>query len=128
MLCASKPLAIFKREALLNSVPLWVTLLGFAAPLITLAGSAVAFVVKLYLDANERRRNQFFDLMDKIDSQSSIAKKIAAVYELRQFPEHRDFIIRFCKTQRSNITGTGAATLVMEMEATQTFFEAPKLT
>jgi hypothetical protein len=105
----------------MNSVPLWVTLLGFAAPLITLAGSAVAFVVKLYLDAGERLRNHFFDLMDKIDGQSSIAKKVAAFYALRQFPEHRDFIIRFCKTQRSNVSGPGTASaaLIAEMEATQ---------
>jgi hypothetical protein len=101
-----------------------VTLLGFAAPLVTLAGSAVAFVVKLYLDAGERRRNHFFDLMDKIDTPSSVAKKVAAVYELRRFPEHRDFIIRFCGTQRANITGDGSATLIAEMEATQAFFEA----
>jgi hypothetical protein len=102
-----------------------VTLLGFAAPLVTLAGSAVAFVFKLYLDAGERRRNHFFDLMDKIDAQSSVAKKVAALYALRQFPEHRDFIVRFCKTQRSNISGPGtaSATLVAEMEATQAFFE-----
>jgi hypothetical protein len=104
-------------------VPLWVTLLGFAAPLITLAGSAVAFVVKLFLEARERRRNQFFDLMDKIDGQSSIAKKVAAVYELRQFPEHRDFIIRFCKTQVANVTGGASATLIAEMESTKVFFE-----
>lgn len=109
----------------MNSVLLWVTLLGVAAPLVTLAGSAVAFIVKLYLDSRESRRNQFFELMDKIDAESSVAKKVAALYALRQFPEHRDFIIRFCKTQRSNISGPGtaSATLVAEMEATQAFFE-----
>lgn len=31
-----------------EAVPIWVTLLGFAAPLIALAGSAVGYVVKLY--------------------------------------------------------------------------------
>jgi hypothetical protein len=114
-----------RKVARMNSVLLWVTLLGVAAPLVTLAGSAVAFIVKLYLDSRESRRNQFFELMDKIDAESSVAKKVAALYALRQFPEHRDFIIRFCKTQRSNISGPGtaSATLVAEMEATQAFFE-----
>jgi hypothetical protein len=107
----------------MNSVPLWVTLLGFAAPLMTLAGSAVAYVVKLYLDSGERRRGQFFELMQMIDSDSRIAKKVAAVYELRRFPEHRDFIIRFCRTQKANVTGDGAPALVAELEATQAFFE-----
>lgn len=35
----------------MNSVPLWITLLGFVAPLMTLAGSAVAFVIKQYQDS-----------------------------------------------------------------------------
>jgi hypothetical protein len=107
----------------MNSVPLWVTLLGFAVPLMTLAGSAVAYVVKLYLESAERRRNRFFELMQIIDSDSRIAKKVAAVYELRRFPEHRDFILRFCTNQKTNITGVGAHILVAEMEATQAFFE-----
>jgi hypothetical protein len=103
----------------MNSIPLWITLLGFAAPLVTLAGSAVAYVVKLYQDGAERRRSHFFQLMQYIDSDRPIATKMAAVYELRQFPEHRDFIIRFCQTQRSNIAGTSAHLLTAEMDATR---------
>jgi hypothetical protein len=107
----------------MNTVPLWVTLLGFAAPLIALAGSAVAYIVKLYQDAAQRRRDHFFELMKFIDSTQPIATKVAAVYALRQFPEHRDFIVRFCNTQRANITGVGAPLLAAEMKATQEFFE-----
>lgn len=108
----------------MNSVPLWVTLLGFAAPLMTLAGSAVAYVVKLYLEAGERRRDHFFELMRMIDTSGTIAAKVTAVYQLRSFPEHRDFIVRFCTLQQSNITGGGAGPLKAEMQATAEFFRS----
>ena len=108
----------------MNSVPLWVTLVGFAAPLIALAGSAVAYVVKLYEDALNKRRNQFFELMQFIDSERPIATKMAAVYELRRFPEHRDFIVRFCgEMARTNVSGIGAQVLVSEMNHTREFME-----
>lgn len=102
----------------MNSVPLWITILGFAAPLLALAGSSVAYVVKLYQDAAEKKRSQFFELMQFIDSGRPIATKMAAVYELRRFPEHRDFVVRFCESQRSNVDGVGAALLQAEMDAT----------
>lgn len=107
----------------MNNVPIWVTLLGFAAPLLALAGSAVGYVVRIYLDSNENRRNYFFNLMKFIDGQGTIAQKIAAVYELRRFPEHRDFIIRFCATQRNNISGGGAELLALEMDKTREYME-----
>lgn len=87
--------------------------------LLALAGSSVAYVVKLYQDAAERRRNHFFELMGFIDSDRPIATKVAAIYELRQFPEHKDFIVRFCTTQRSNVTGPGSQPLIDEMDATR---------
>ena len=104
-------------------VPLWITLLGFAAPLLALAGSAVAYVVGLFLEARHRRRNQFFELMQFVDSEKPIATKVAAVYELRRFPEHKDFVIRFCTLQRGNIVGAGPQSLIAEMDHTREFME-----
>lgn len=57
--------------------------------------------------------------MKYIDSSNPVATKVAAVYELRRYPEHREFVIRFCETQRGNITGAGAQALVDEMDATR---------
>lgn len=106
-----------------EAVPIWVTLLGFAAPLIALAGSAVGYVVKLYQDASVRRRDQFFELMAFIDSKDRpIATKVAAVYRLRDFPEDKEFIVRFCQSQRENIQGDAARLLRDEMDATAQFF------
>ncbi|KQW59941.1 hypothetical protein C6558_29310 [Ensifer sp. NM-2] len=107
-----------------QAVPLWVTLLGFAAPLIALAGSAVGYVVKLYQGAAARKRDQFFELMAFIDSHDRpIATKVAAVYRLRDFPKDRNFIVRFCRTQRENIQGSAAQSLREEMDATALFFQ-----
>jgi len=103
----------------MTSIPLWVTLTGFAAPLLALAGSAVAYVIKLYLDFADRRRNQFFELMQFIDNKDgTIATKVAAVYELRRFPQNRDFIIRFCLTQRENVVGAASHSLIDELDCT----------
>jgi hypothetical protein len=68
-----------------ETVPLWVTIIGFTAPLVALAGSAVGYVVKLYQDAAGKRRSHFFELTQFIDGTLSIATKVAAVYELRRF-------------------------------------------
>src|SRR5690606_18556677 len=107
-----------------DAVPLWITLLGFAAPLIALAGSAVGYVVKLYQDAAARRRDHFFELMNFIDSkEGTIATKVAAVYRLRDFPKDKDFIIRFCQAQQDNIQGAAAQSLRDEMDATARFFQ-----
>lgn len=107
----------------MTSVPLWVTIVGFAAPLMALAGSATAFVINLYREAAEHRKNYFFELMQFIDSDRPMATKVAAVYELRRFPEHREFVIRFCQSQQANISGTGASLLAAEMEQTRRFME-----
>jgi hypothetical protein len=107
-----------------NTIPLWVTLLGFVAPFVALAGSAVAFVWQNYRESKDRRWNKFFDLMKFIDSKDlPIATKSAAVYQLRQFPEHKDFIIRFCTAHKSNIVGPASQILATEMESTVQFFD-----
>lgn len=101
----------------------WLAALGLAVPLITLAGSAFAYTVKQFQDRAERRRNRFFEIMQFVDSSLPIATKVAAIYELRRFPEHADFIIRFCAAQRDNVTGPGSAPLIAEMDATRFFMQ-----
>lgn len=108
----------------MSTIPLWVTLIGFVAPFVALAGSAVAFVYQNYREREDRRWNRFFDLMKFIDSKDlPIATKSAAVYQLREFPEHKDFVIRFCKDNKSKIVGAASESLAAEMELTQAFFE-----
>ena len=107
-------------------VQFWIAL----SPIAVIAGSAVAYVIKLFQDAAERRRKHFFELMQFIDGPGTIATKVAAIYQLRNFPKHRDFIIRFCETQRDNVSAAsakvGAAaveSVVAELDATRDFFK-----
>ncbi|HLZ74021.1 hypothetical protein [Phenylobacterium sp.] len=57
--------------------------------------------------------------MQFIDSDRPSATKMAAIYELRRYPEHRDFIVRFCTTQSANVSGVGAQILIDEMAQTR---------
>jgi len=98
-------------------------LVGIAVSMLTLAGSAVAYVVRLYLDTRTHRRDQFFELMKFLDSPGPIAAKIGAVYQLRNFPEHREFIIRFCAASPQFVSGTAAQALLAEFAATRQHFE-----
>ena len=102
----------------------WTALAGIAISMLTLAGTAFAYVVRLYLDRSDRHRDQFFELMKFLDNnQAPIAGKIAAVYHLRSFPKHRDFIIRFCQSAPQFVSGNATQPLLSEFEATRQYFE-----
>lgn len=98
-----------------------VAIIGVVLSMMTIAGSAVAYVIRVYSDARRRRRNQFFELMQKLDERGTIASKLAATYQLREFPEHREFIIRFCTSQQENTTGDGSQLLIGEFKRTVAF-------
>src|SRR3546814_1625350 len=102
-----------------STIPLWVAIGGFAVPLLGLAGSAIAFVLRLYQDAAEKRRNRFFELMTYIDGSGPIAAKLAAVYALRDFKKHREFLRRFCTTQQSQVVGGNAEELIKELNRSE---------
>jgi len=101
----------------------WLGVLATTVPLFALGGSAVVYVAGQFLSARERRRNHFFELMQFIDGDRPIAAKVAAVYQLRQFPRHKDFVIRFCTNMQNNITGPGSHLLAKEMELTRAYME-----
>ena len=107
------------------SSPNWLTLVSTAVPLFGIAGSAIGYVVKLYQDANERRHTRFFELLRYIGGDEGIGAKVGAAYALRNFPEHAEFVKRFCQNQQAQVTGGNAESLVDEMKRTADFF-APK--
>ena len=108
----------------MNEVSQWAALAGIVVSMLTLAGSAVAYVIRFYLDGAARKRDQFFELMKYLDNpMMPIAGKIAAVYQLRNFPQHREFIIRFCLAAPQFVAGTATVPLLAEFEATRKFFE-----
>ena len=110
----------------MNQVPIWVSALGVSASFLALAGSAVAYVIKLFQEANIRRRAQFLELMEFLDSDKPIATKMTAAYQLRNFPEHADFIIRFCEAQRINVSGVSSAILVAEFDKTKEYMQTSR--
>lgn len=87
-----------------------------------IAGSAVAFVLKSYRDGRQERRKQFFELMRLLDEpHGPIASKVTAIYQLRFYPEHKEFIIRFCENAQGNLKGSGTEILSAEIEQTLKF-------
>jgi hypothetical protein len=101
-----------------TEAPSWISAAIVAVPLVGLAGSAIAFVVRMYLEAAERRRQRFFRMIEYINGQGGIIEKLAAMYQLREFTEHREFLIRLLEMQRGNITGGQKDNLVAEMDRT----------
>lgn len=98
------------------------TLVGMMVAVMTIAGSALAFVIKYYSEAKLRKRDQFFQLMELVDGFGPIAQKLTAICQLRFYPEHKDFIVRFCAEQQNNIAGDGSLFLSTEMQRTVDFY------
>jgi hypothetical protein len=101
----------------------WPTLIPLGLSSVTLLGSALAYFWNQYAERRQRRWNQFLELTKFIDNKDApLAGKLAALYLLRQFPEHAKFSIRFCDTVREHVSGEAAAPLQREAEETKKFF------
>jgi hypothetical protein len=94
------------------------TLVITAIPLFTIAGTALAYVVRLYLEARDRQHQRFFELLKYLDGDAPLATKMGAVYQLREFKEHGEFVERFCRTVRNEVTGAAAQSLIDELDRT----------
>jgi hypothetical protein len=89
--------------------------IGVIIPLITLAGSAVAYIIKMFLDLADRRRAHFLELIGFLDQPGTLAAKLAAVYQLSQYKQHHDFLLRFFDNRDRIISGESADVLKEEM-------------
>ena len=95
----------------------WIAWAGIVLPLTALAWAAVFFVFTWREENKHKRYEKFFSLMDRVGEQdSSIAGKMAAVYELRKYPEYKDVIVRLC--QDGQIAGSGKGMLEREFDLT----------
>ncbi len=98
----------------------WIAWGGVVLPFAGLAGSAVRFV---WLEGEKRKDanyQRFYDLMDQIGRPGhSIAAKMAAVYELRKFPDYAEVSIRVCEDVP--VGGDAAKPLADEMKLTAEF-------
>ncbi|MBJ7377779.1 hypothetical protein [Sphingobium sp.] len=102
----------------------WIAWAGVVLPLLVLAWSAWQYVALQRREEARQRFDKFFRVMEKIgEQQGSIAAKIAAVYELRKYPEYKELIIRLCNDAAPRVVGDNAIMLRREFELTSQFFE-----
>ncbi|MGP0061832.1 MAG: hypothetical protein ACLPID_21420 [Beijerinckiaceae bacterium] len=95
-------------------------ILSVSVPLCALAWSAAAYVRLRQSEIRRERYERFFEVMEHIGSKGgSIASKVAAVFELRRFPEYQEVIIRLF--ERVGVEGDAAPMLKSEMDLTADF-------
>jgi len=93
----------------------WLARAGIVLPLCVLAFSAWRFTADRREQQKHRRFEHFFSVTDKIGQvEGSLLSKVAALYELRRFPEYAEVIVRM--TEAPEIVGGGRAKTVLEQE------------
>ncbi len=95
-------------------------ILSVSVPLCALAWSAVTYVRLRQREIQQERYERFFEVMEHLGKENgSIASKMAAVFELRKFPEYQEVIIRL--VEQASVRGSAAPMLRAEMELTADF-------
>ena len=107
----------------LASLSDWIAWGGIVIPL-SIAAISAAFYVKLENDKRKKDQyNRFYKLMDQIGmNEGSIASKMAAISELKKYPEYKDVILRLCVS--AQIGGPEAHLLENEFDLTARHFGA----
>jgi uncharacterized UPF0146 family protein len=107
-----------------SSVQEWIAWIGVIIPLGTLAWAAYQYVALQKRSERQQRFDNLFIVMDKIgEANASLPAQVAAIYELRSYPEYAEVIIRFCNDATSYIHGGSAELLKTELRLTAAFFE-----
>ena len=97
--------------------------LGVVIPFVALAWAAISHVNTQRREQEFREYEKFFIIMKELGSKdSTVPGNLAAVYELRKFPEYKDVIIRLCED--APLQGTEAKLLAREMLMTSEFLKA----
>jgi len=91
--------------------------LGLVVPLVALAWAALQHVYNQKRDQSFREYERFFKVMKELGSKDSTTPgNMAAVYELRKFPQYQEVIVRLCDDAK--LTGGAADLLYREMKLT----------
>ena len=99
----------------------WVAWLGIVLPLFALAFSAYHYLDELKWKRKNEEYRRLFELMDHLGRQEgSIASKMAAAYELRNFQDYQDVIVRLC--EKVEVVGPSTDMLKEELELTKKHF------
>lgn len=105
----------------------WIAWAGLALPIATLAWAALYFVLTWRNEIKHKRYEKFFELMNLVGARdASIAGKMAAVYEMRKYPEYGEVIIRLCRDAK--IDGEAKELLEREFDLTARHFGSSRTT
>jgi hypothetical protein len=97
--------------------------LGLVIPLAALAWAAILHVRTERREQQYREYQKFFEIMRELGSkESTVPGNMAAVFELRKFPEYKDVIVRLCED--APLEGTATKLLAREMSMTAEYLKA----
>lgn len=114
----------FKRnEQSLKSISIFI---GIVIPLVSLSFSGIK-----YIDANQRLANQktfenFHEIIGRVGGgeKHDIFVSAANIYELRNYPEYRDFSIRMLEDMQKNWAEGYTDVLAKEINLTKAYLES----
>jgi len=103
----------------------WLTWGALVLPLFVLTWSAWQYVGIQKREEARHRFDRFFKLLDLVGAHEgvSVHSKVGAIYELRNYPEYADVVVRVCRDSRPRVTGALAFMLENEFDKTIEFFE-----
>lgn len=102
----------------------WLTWGALVLPLLALAWSAWQYVALQKREEARQRFDKFFRVLEMIGTHGgSIAAKAGAIYELRNYPEYKEVIVRFCDEARNYVSGDAAQILRNEFQETLNYFD-----
>jgi hypothetical protein len=102
----------------------WIAWAGVVIPLAALAWSAVNHVIVEKRKAQVDRFEDFLSLLtiiNNVKGEVGLYEQLAAAFQLRNFPEYRDILIRVY--ERHARTTTGFEKVAEEMNATISFLK-----
>ncbi|MBL4759216.1 MAG: hypothetical protein JKY32_16810 [Rhizobiales bacterium] len=108
-----------------ESIMEWIAWSGIVLPLMVLSWSAYRYVSDRRREIQHQEYERFYELMDTLaQANNSISGKMAALYELRKFPQYQPVIIRLIDDVP--VKGDASGLLKKEMLLTKNFFETGK--
>ena len=88
----------------------WLTWGALVLPLIVLAWSAWQYVDLRKRENSRHNFNTFFETLDRVNnSDGQQICQIAAIFELRNYPEYKDVILRICDNAEELFIQQGGA-------------------
>ncbi len=99
----------------LSSVTDWIAWSGIVLPLVGMSWAAIQYVINEKKKFKRDRFSQLLNLLGEVEG-SDLTRQVAAIYELRKYPEYKEVIGRIL--WKVDIHGSAAKLLIDEMDIT----------